>query len=109
MKLKTLKPRLSTAPARLKLSPENPNATPRMRGGSWMRRRAAWLSAHPLCVHCQESGRAEVATQVDHVIPLWKGGDDDESNYQSLCEPCHQEKTSIEAAQRASCGGGVYA
>lgn len=29
----------------------------------------------------------------DHVIPLWKGGPDDESNFQYLCANCHEDKT----------------
>ena len=29
----------------------------------------------------------------DHVVPLAKGGADDESNFQSLCERCHDRKS----------------
>ncbi len=101
-KLTTLKPRVQTLGSRLPtLAPGyGYEATPRQRGRVWMRRRSMWLRAHPLCLACQSKGRVEAATQVDHVVPLWKGGADHESNYQSLCEPCHKDKTALEAAER---------
>ncbi len=103
MPLQTLKPRI----AELRTSrvgvaaPLSPDATPRQRGRAWMTRRARWLSEHPLCCHCQQAGRVSQADEVDHVVPLWDGGRDDESNYQSLCVPCHKAKTAGEAARRA--------
>ena len=33
-----------------------------------------------------------VATQIDHVTPLCKGGTDDWENLQPLCGPCHELK-----------------
>lgn len=101
MALTTLKPRIVCAPSKLKHATANPSATPRMRGRAWMDRRAAWLRANPLCAHCTEQGQTIVATQVDHIIPLWNGGADDESNYQSLCVPHHDAKTAAEAKERA--------
>ena len=40
------------------------------------------------------------AVEVDHRIPLWKGGADDESNYASACRECHALKTEAEARER---------
>lgn len=37
----------------------------------------------------------------DHVVPLWRGGRESPENRQSLCQPCHAEKTKDEAGQRA--------
>ena len=38
-----------------------------------------------------------VATEVDHVVPLFKGGAAlDEDNLQPLCKPCHRRKTNDE-------------
>ncbi len=37
----------------------------------------------------------------DHIVPIWEGGADGESNLQLLCQPCHREKTSGEARRRA--------
>lgn len=39
------------------------------------------------------------ATQVDHVQPTYRGGADELPNLQSVCAPCHNEKTAREAAQ----------
>jgi 5-methylcytosine-specific restriction protein A len=41
------------------------------------------------------------AQEVDHVVPLWDGGADDETNYQSLCVECHKVKTAAEAGGRS--------
>lgn len=39
--------------------------------------------------------------EVDHIVPLIDGGGHDLSNLQSLCAPCHKEKTAREARERA--------
>jgi 5-methylcytosine-specific restriction enzyme A len=42
------------------------------------------------------------ATDVDHVLPAWRGGSDEPTNLTSLCGPCHDEKSireSIEARE----------
>ena len=39
---------------------------------------------------------------VDHVIPLSLGGDDEERNMQALCPACHRRKTENEALQAPS-------
>ena len=65
-----------------------------------MRRREAWLKAHPLCVYCEAYGRVTMANELDHIVPLSRGGADDESNLQGLCSPCHKAKTAAEAAER---------
>ena len=31
--------------------------------------------------------------EIDHIIPLWLGGDDIDDNCQALCIPCHRYKT----------------
>lgn len=103
MRLKTLRPRISPAPlTRVRIAQDNPDATPRLRGPQGVKRRAAWLRAQPLCVHCQRLGFVTVADEVDHIVPLHHGGADDESNLQSLCQPCHARKTASEAGARAA-------
>ena len=42
---------------------------------------------------------------VDHVIPLFLGGDDDEWNMQALCPACHRRKTENEALQAPNGSG----
>jgi len=56
----------------------------------WRRLQRAKLSREPICECC----RVAVATCVDHVTPISKGGamwawD----NLQSLCQSCHSKKT----------------
>jgi len=65
----------------------------------WRRLRAWFLSRAPLCAdpygdHKRE-GRAELATEVDHVIGRRKRPDLawDPGNLQGLCKSCHSRKT----------------
>lgn len=38
--------------------------------------------------------------ELDHVVPLWAGGTSDRENLQVLCQPCHRDKTRLEARLR---------
>lgn len=67
--------------------------TERLRGRRAVEARASYLRLHPLCKHCLAVGRVELAVEVDHVVPLFKGGDDTSDNKQGLCKPCHADKT----------------
>lgn len=44
--------------------------------------------------HCQSCGKKPTQTglEVDHIIPIAKGGSNDISNLQSLCRRCNQQK-----------------
>ena len=55
--------------------------------------RRAVLTEQPLCVLCLDAGRLEPAVEVDHRVPLSKGGDDTTDNMQGLCKACHDIKT----------------
>ena len=76
----------------------------RIRGRRLQRIRARNLSAQPLCVYCLESGRIRAATQIDHRIPLFLGGVDDDSNRQPLCDDCHEAKSIVERGHRLRLG-----
>lgn len=76
-------------------------ATSRLRGRAGAARRAAFLRARPLCVECARAGRAEPATDVDHIVPLHRGGADDWRNLQPLCADHHRVKTAQERGGRA--------
>lgn len=65
----------------------------RLRGRRAVARRDRWLYDHPLCVRCYAAGLLRPTAEVDHIVPLSKGGADDELNLQSLCTECHAEKT----------------
>lgn len=103
MRAKTLKPRLALVNTqRLRTAPAI-GATARQRGEAWQVRRIAQLQREPLCRHCTLLGLVTLATQVDHVTPLWRGpGLDTDDNLQSLCIACHAIKTASEASDRAS-------
>lgn len=71
------------------------NAASRGYGSQWRTARARFLRSHPLCAECMKHGNLTPATVVDHIIPhrgdmklFW-----DESNWQALCESCHNHKT----------------
>ena len=38
--------------------------------------------------------------QVDHAVPLWKGGSNEQSNLRALCPGCHASKTQCEWGER---------
>jgi len=65
------------------------NDEKRTRGRRWMELRHVVLVEEPVCMIC---GRAP-ATEVDHIIPISKGGTDHRDNLQGACHECHDIKT----------------
>lgn len=69
----------------------------------WRQARKLWLQQHPECVVCDREGVINVGTDdepnhVDHRVPhrgdyrlFW-----DESNWQTLCQHHHNQKTAME-------------
>lgn len=49
-----------------------------------------------LCQDCLKKGLAREAKCVDHIVAKAHGGTDADENLQSLCWPCHKEKTAKE-------------
>jgi 5-methylcytosine-specific restriction enzyme A len=72
---------------------ERGSAAARGYGGEWRRIRNRFIRAHPVCEHCAREGRTTIATEVDHVIPLSKGGTHADENLSALCHSCHMRKT----------------
>lgn len=64
----------------------------------WARLRQAQLSSHPLCASCKAQGIITPAAHVDHVFPWAQIGKGAfyRNVFQSLCQPCHAEKTALE-------------
>jgi 5-methylcytosine-specific restriction protein A len=81
------------------LLPSRP--TDRIRGRRGQDIRARFLHAHPLCRTCLEQGRTTEATEVDHIIPLHKGGPESDDNRQALCVACHKAKTADDVRRKA--------
>ncbi len=107
VKLRTLRPRLQPAAgARLAPAPAAPVERRRGSAGVVDRNRIRERDCG-LCQACKAKGQVSLGVAVDHKIPLWAGGSDDDSNKWLLCKPCHDEKTAKEARQRAA--GGLIA
>lgn len=107
-KLQMLKPRLATSNisrvaviAAGSWRTEGAGGTARGYGYKWQKARERYLRDHPLCCYCERDGRTSAATVVDHKVPhrgseaiFW-----DESNWQSLCKPCHDGEKAKEEAR----------
>lgn len=65
-------------------------------GTIWQKIRKIYLSANPLCVKCEKDNKIVPATEVDHIMPLKRGGTNEETNLQGLCKPCHSRKTRLQ-------------
>ena len=76
--------------------------SPGLRWSGWRltQWRTAVLKGEPLCRHCLTSGRVTMAQEIDHIIPLSRGGTYDISNACPLCIDCHEIKTAIEFNHR---------
>jgi len=70
-----------------------PTAAKRGYDAKWNKKRAHFLALHRVC-EMRLPGCTKRANTVDHVIPLARGGADDESNYRAACASCHSSKTS---------------
>lgn len=73
-----------------------PSASQRGYGQSHRNKRLVQLSRFPLCAECERQGHVTPATVLDHIVPLRQGGLDEPSNYQSLCQSCHNRKAANE-------------
>lgn len=99
-RLQTLKPRLQEVAGRniqMAPTPSSKRTTGRKRQEMKLR---VWTKALATCASCSRTCDFD-CWHMDHIVPLWQGGVDLESNMQVLCIPCHKEKTAQEAAERA--------
>jgi 5-methylcytosine-specific restriction protein A len=69
-----------------------PRPSPSRRGydAAWGNARRLKLATDPFC---EAPGCDSVATEVDHVVSMARGGTHDPTNLKSLCKPCHSRKT----------------
>ena len=82
-----------------------PGIVKRTTGRKLQAQRHALFSREPLCRECKRLGRVTPATKRDHIKPLAEGGTDDDDNIQPLCDPCHDEKSLVEALRGRARGG----
>jgi 5-methylcytosine-specific restriction protein A len=57
------------------------------------------MAAEPVCRICKNLGLVTATTEVDHIIPMAKGGGHGRDNLQGICTPCHKRKTADEALE----------
>jgi len=106
MGLKRLKSTLPTLGGTVRILDVTPGSTKRLKGPKYQGvdgRNTRWLIYHPICAVCIAEGAgddARPAVAVDHIVPLWEAGPDDETNLQSICKPHHDVKTAEETKRR---------
>lgn len=58
----------------------------------WGNLRHRMITEHPYCALCGARPSSEIMLDIDHVLPVSKGGSDDPSNLQVLCHKCNRGK-----------------
>lgn len=102
-RLKTLPPRVKTLGAKESTgggwaATSTKSTSERGYGWAWQKLRKHILARdNGLCCACTKAGKVTLAVDVDHIVNKAAGGDDSESNLQSLCSPCHRAKTARES------------
>lgn len=104
MPLKMLKPRLASANlSRVQVLKGRAGAVERKRGSAGVKDRNKIRERDcGLCQTCKGQGRVTLGAVVDHRLPLWAGGSDEDENKWLLCISCHDTKTAQEAKERAA-------
>ena len=108
-RLKMLPPLLSTRQGPAKApgwsAQHTTSSTSRGYGYSWQKaRERVLLRDCGLCVPCRDQGRTTQAQEVDHIVPKFEGGGDDELNLQAICDDCHTVKTAAESKRARGFG-----
>jgi len=108
-RLKMLPPLLSTRQGPAKApgwaAQRTTSSTARGYGWAWQQARKRVLERDcGLCQPCLLLGRVTQAQAVDHIVPKFEGGGDDELNLQAICDDCHTAKTAAEAKRARGFG-----
>lgn len=67
--------------------------TERIRGRTLQAQRKRIMQEQPLCKMCENKGIVTSGVEMDHIVPLFKGGSNNDDNLQMLCVECHRAKT----------------
>lgn len=76
-----------------------PGREERIRGRPLQRLRKQIMKEQPLCPDCEAEGRAVAwyeGGELDHIVPLSKGGTNERSNLVGLCKVHHDQKSERE-------------
>ena len=65
----------------------------------WRKIRNAFVKNHPICELCERKNILIPTEEVHHVIPLSKGGSNDDENLVALCKSCHSRITATEGGR----------
>lgn len=77
--------------------------SPRMAGRALQKRRLSVWTKDPTCAVCGKLTAYPGGFELDHTVPLFKGGEDTEANCQILCKGingCHEKKTAADLGYR---------
>jgi len=101
--MKTLKPQIKTISTSLVKAG---GKTERIRGNSLYSIMRKFERANPrLCATCSRLGLVGFGDELEHIVPLWQGGAESNSNREWICKAHHKIKTASEAKLRA--GGDI--
>jgi len=89
-------PQHITATGRHRFDRERGSSSARGYGYRWKLLRRMVLARDLVCKIGVLCGGTALATEVDHIIPRSRGGDDSMTNLQGACHACHSHKTATE-------------
>jgi 5-methylcytosine-specific restriction protein A len=81
------------SPAPIWMAAKFDNTDGRLRGAAGVARRLRIWTKSPYCAMCGRLTDYPDGFQVDHIVPLFKGGLDEDENLQVLDHECHDKKT----------------
>ncbi|ORE33782.1 HNH endonuclease [Pseudomonas aeruginosa] len=108
-RLNTLKPRINTLP-QISAIHLSKSSKIRLKGRALQDRRLKVWSRNPCCAMCGKLCDFPSGFELDHKIPLFKGGEDTEQNCQVLCsgpDGCHAKKTNADLGRRPKLRVGI--
>lgn len=108
-RLKALKPRIPVLGSSLPTGPRPQTSYGQGRGGRpWRRKRDQVLLRDQYLCQCEQcGGQRLLADEVDHIVPLSRGGTDDLSNLRAINKDCHKAKTAREASGSSQAAVGT--